>query len=187
MRNLDCIKIQIKQDLSPLQHHSLQFVPISHFINHMQKKNTLLLYLDATGTVVAKLKDCKSLLYYALCSPVTSTTSTTVAVAEMYATTLEEVDALLTDICEVFIEDSLTFCQESLNNLHTAFENQAVVADVKVAEVEDTALTKDTTPKTIRHDSPFVKCFEDTLYKTKEKSLTRKEFRAPTNPNTAQM
>lgn len=35
-------------------------------LRDLQKKNTLLLYLDATGTVVAKPNACKRVLYYAL-------------------------------------------------------------------------------------------------------------------------
>ncbi|XP_056613419.1 120.7 kDa protein in NOF-FB transposable element [Triplophysa dalaica] len=311
---LDCIEIQNHQDLnlnfSPLQHQYIQFVAMSPFITHMysvdqlqllkdfQKEGKLFLYLDATGTVVAKPKDCKSILYYALCCPVISTTETTVvAVAEMLssdqstptiqhwltclsrdyckmfrqhlhpqkvetdfswaiihaciqafcqidvhtylqrclqvtegkikcsftvvhicaahmikilcckvskvkcgkptkdlflysmallqnATTLNEIKALLTDIGTVFSEATHTNCQESINNLKTAIENQSIIADVEteITPTEEADLFTDTTPKTIRHDSPFVRCFEDVLSGTTRKRQTRKAFVAPPNP-----
>ncbi|KAI7804047.1 hypothetical protein IRJ41_021519 [Triplophysa rosa] len=97
---LDCLKIQESQDLNqkftPLKHQYIQFVAGSPFATHMytvkqlqllkdlQKDEKLLLYLDATGSVVAKQNGYKRILYYALCCPVQSTTSgTTVAAAEM--------------------------------------------------------------------------------------------------------
>lgn len=311
---LDCVKIQretdLNQNFSPLQHQYIQFVAISPFITHMystdqlqllrdlQKKNTLLLYLDATGTVVAKPNDCKRVLYYALCCPVTATTGTTVvAVSEMLssdqstpsiqhwltcfsrdffkmfnqhlqpqkvetdfswaiihgcvlafcqndvhmylqrclqvsegkqkcsftvvhicaahmikilccktskvkcakatkdlflysmallqnATTLDEIQALLTDMCAVFTEETIRDCQKSLNNLQTAIQNQAVIADVETARtpMEEAELFIDKTPKTVRHDSPFVKLFAGIFTDNKKKILKKKGLSAPSNP-----
>jgi len=47
------------------------------------KRTNLFLYLVATGCVVTKPHRCKSVLYYELCWPVQSTSTTIVAVSEM--------------------------------------------------------------------------------------------------------
>lgn len=266
-------------------------------LRDLQKKNTLLLYLDATGTVVAKPEDCKSVFYYALCCPVTSTTGTTVvAVSEMLssdqstpsiqrwltcfsrdffkmfkrhlqpqkvetdfswamihacvhafcqndihmylqrclqvsegkqqcsftvvhicaahmikilcckvakvkcvkqtkdlflysvallqnATSLEEIQALLTDMCAVFTEEATAHCQESLKNLQTAIQNQAVIADVETARTKEAEVVSETTPKTVRHNSPFVKVFEGIFTDTKRKNVKKKGLSTPSNPH----
>lgn len=97
---MECFEVQQKQDVespsSKIRHSSIQYIAISpfvvqsysesqlHILQDLQKNKSCLLYLDATGSVVAKPHpSSQSVLYYALCIPCQSTTKTVVPVAEM--------------------------------------------------------------------------------------------------------
>lgn len=54
-----------------------------------------------------------------------------------------------------------------------AVQNQAIIADVEIAETPLEEPTSFTTPKTIKHDSPFVKRFEH-ICSERRKNLTKK-------------
>ena len=125
---MECFKIQQKQDVdkpsSQLKHSVIQYVAMSPFVVHsysesqlhilheQQRKNDCLLYMDATGSVVAKPHPCsKSVLYYALCTPCQSSTHTVVPVVEMLtsdqttATILHWWTCLRRDYYKLFLKD----------------------------------------------------------------------------------
>lgn len=97
---IDCFELQQKLDAeepsTKLKHSSIQYIAISPFVVHsysesqleilqdIQRSNSCLLYLDATGSVVGKPHPAsQSVLYYAVCIECQSTTKTVVPVAEM--------------------------------------------------------------------------------------------------------
>ncbi|KAL0993878.1 hypothetical protein UPYG_G00115090, partial [Umbra pygmaea] len=96
---LDISLVQQAQDSrsegTALRHHYVQFIGMSPLTVHMysmpqlqamKKKidnRQLCLYLDATGTVVAKPPNAKNVLYYALCMPLEFPKPTVVPLAEM--------------------------------------------------------------------------------------------------------
>ncbi|XP_042262373.1 uncharacterized protein LOC121894086 isoform X2 [Thunnus maccoyii] len=94
---MECFELQQKQDVekpsSKIKHSSIQYIVMSPFVVHsysesqlhvlqdLQKNKSCLLYLDATGSVVARPHPSSPpTLYYALCIPCHSTTK---SVAEM--------------------------------------------------------------------------------------------------------
>ncbi len=125
---MECSKTQEKQDVekpsSKLKHSAIHYIAMSPFVVHsysesqlhilheQQKKNDCLLYMDATGSVVAKPHpSSQSVLYYALCTACQSTTQTVVPVAEMLtsdqttATILHWLTCLRRDYYKMFLKD----------------------------------------------------------------------------------
>ena len=125
---MECFEFQQKLDAekpsSKLKHSSIQYIAMSPFIVHsysesqlevihnLQKSNSCLLYLDATGSVVAKPHpNHQSVLYCALCISCQSTTKTVVPVAEMLssdqttATILQWFTCLRRDFNKLFQKD----------------------------------------------------------------------------------